>query len=114
NGACADAKLKSAEDKLADFLCRIQIRSDAIPYLDGGWFRAFDYNRWDYWSSSADAGWGAWSVEAGWAQAWTAATLALRQRHTSFWDFTATSKVKDQFHQARAELSENDGAPLHR
>jgi hypothetical protein len=82
--------------------------------LDGGWFRAFDYKRWDYWSSSADAGWGAWSVEAGWAQAWTAATLALRQRHTSFWDFTATSKVKDQFHQARAELSENDGAPLHR
>ena len=86
-----------------------QIRSDQIPYLDGGWFRAFDYRRWDYWSSSADAGWGAWAVEAGWAQAWTAATLVLRDRHTSFWDFTGTSKVKTQFDRARAELAQNDG-----
>src|SRR5205085_9861472 len=107
--ACGDANLKHAENNLADFLCRIQSRSEKQPYLDGGWFRAFDYKRWDYFASSADAGWGAWSVEAGWAQAWTAAVLALRQRNTTFWDFTATSHVKDQLDRARAELSRNDG-----
>jgi hypothetical protein len=109
---CGLANLKSAEDKLADYLCRIQIRSEKLPYLDGGWFRAFDYNRWDYWSSSADAGWGAWCVEAGWGQAWTAAALALRERHTNLWDFTARSNVKDQLARARAELTQNDGTPF--
>ena len=46
--ATGDPELKAAEDKLAEFLCRIQIRSERIPYLDGGWFRAFDYKQWDY------------------------------------------------------------------
>src|SRR6185369_2300301 len=50
--ATGDAKLKLAEDNLAAFLCRIQIRSEKVPYIDGGWFRAFDYQRWDYWASS--------------------------------------------------------------
>jgi hypothetical protein len=110
-GATGDAKLKSAEDKLADFLCRIQVRSEAIPYLDGGWFRAFDYKRWDYFSSSADVGWGAWSVEAGWGQAWIAATLSLRQRQATFWDMTAGSKVKDQLDRVRREMAQNAGGP---
>jgi hypothetical protein len=109
--ACGDANLSSAEHKLADFLCRIQIRSDAIRYLDGGWFRAFDYQRWDYWASNADLGWGVWSVEAGWGQAWIAATLALRERHTSFWEMTADSRVKQQLDRARAELAQNAGGP---
>jgi hypothetical protein len=109
--AVADPKLKAAEDKLAEFLCRIQVRSDAIPYLDGGWFRAFDYQRWDYWASNADLGWGVWSVEAGWGQAWIAATLSLRDRHTTFWEMTNGSKVKDQLDRARAELAHNAGGP---
>ena len=75
--ATGDEKLSAAEDKLAAYLCRIQIRSAKFPYLDGGWFRAFDFGRSDYFASSADLGWGAWSVEAGWGNAWTAATLAM-------------------------------------
>lgn len=106
-----DAKLKQAEDKLAEFLCRIQIRSEKWPTLDGAWFRAFDYGRWEYWASSADVGWGAWSVEAGWGQAWIAATLALRQAHTSFWDFTADSQIKSQWDAVQAEMAQNTGGP---
>ncbi len=106
-----DEKLKQAEDKLAEFLCRIQIRSEKWPTLDGAWFRAFDYGRWEYWASSADVGWGAWSVEAGWGQAWIAATLALRQANTSFWDFTADSQIKSQWDAVQAEMAQNTGGP---
>lgn len=96
--ATGDATLRSAEDRLAAFLCRIQIRSMKFPWLDGWWFRAFDDERWEAWASSADAGWGAWSLEAGWAPAWTAASLALRGRNTTFWDFTsAKSRLSRAF-----------------
>lgn len=86
--ATGDKKLKACEDRLADYLCRIQATSEKHPQFNGSWLRAFDYNLWDYWASSADAGWGAWSVEAGWGGAWTAATLALRAQHKSVWDLT--------------------------
>jgi hypothetical protein len=111
-GATGDAKLKAAEDKLAEYLCRIQVRSEKIPYLDGAWFRAFDYQRWDYWASSADMGWGVWSVEAGWGQAWIAATLALREKKTTLWDATADSRVKTHLEKVHADLSQNTGGPL--
>ena len=55
--------------KLAEFFVRIQVRSEAHPELDGGWFRCFDYQKWDYWGANADEGWGAWSIEVGWTQA---------------------------------------------
>jgi hypothetical protein len=110
--ATSDAKFKAAEDRLAEFLCRIQVRSKKLPQLDGAWFRAFDYKRWDYWASSADMGWGVWSVEAGWGQAWIAATLALREKQTTMWEFTAASKVTDQFAKVRVQMSRNDGQPV--
>jgi hypothetical protein len=86
--ATGDAELRKAEDRLAAFLCRIQTRSPSRPELDGTWFRAFDFRRWDYWGSNADAGWGAWCVETGWVQGWIVTTLALRQLHTTLWDLT--------------------------
>jgi hypothetical protein len=91
-----DAKLRAAEDKLAQYLVRIQVKSSKVPYVDGCWFRAFDFGKWDYWASSADVGWGAWSAEAGWCQAWTAATLALRAKDTSMWDLTEGSRIEQQ------------------
>jgi hypothetical protein len=112
--AAGFSQFQQAEDKLADYLCRIQVRSDKHKELDGGWFRAFDFGRWDYWASSADAGWGAWSMEAGWAPAWTAATLALRQQKQSFWDMTAASRIKNKLEQVQADMSVNDGSPLKR
>lgn len=86
-----------AENKLAEFLCKVQIQSEKHPELDGGWFRAFDHNRWEYWASSGDAGWGAWSIEGGWSQSWITITLALRQLKTSFWDFTKESQIGGNF-----------------
>ena len=38
----------------------------------------------------------AWSAEAGWCQAWTAATLALRAKDTSMWELTKASNIKQQ------------------
>ncbi len=81
-----DEDIKKASDKLADFLCRVQIRSRAHPYLDGAWMRGFDYSLWDYWGSSADIGWGAWSVETGWTNTWIGTTFALRKCNKSLFD----------------------------
>ncbi len=93
--ATGDPKLRQAEDRLAAFLCRIQTRSREHPELDGTWFRAFDFGRWDYWASNADLGWGAWSVETGWVQGWIVTTLALRQRDTTLWEL-ATARPLDR------------------
>jgi hypothetical protein len=96
-----DKKIKDAEEKLIKFLCRIQNRSEAQPSLDGGWFRAFDFKRWEAWASNADAGWGAWAIESGWTQGWITSVLAMRQMNTSLWDLTAKSKISRYFEQYR-------------
>jgi hypothetical protein len=88
-------RYQEAEDRLADFLCRIQTRSETLPYLDGTWFRAFDFRRWEYWASSADEGWGAWSVESGWGPAWTVATFGLRLQKTNLWDAIQVFSLPD-------------------
>lgn len=102
--ATGDNYYSEAEDKLAEFLCRIQIRSEKHPELDGGWFRAFDFKRWEYWASNGDAGWGAWSIETGWSQSWITAVLALRQLDTSLWEFTENSRIEEQFSQMREQM----------
>ena len=107
-GATGDKQLKAAEDKLAEYLCRIQTRSERLPYLSGTWFRAFDDRRWEAWASSADIGWGAWSLESGWGQAWTAAVLALREQRTTVWDYTARSHARDSFPGLKAQLGLGD------
>lgn len=91
--ATGDGFYADAEDRLAEFLCRIQARSTRRPELDGAWFRAFDFRRWEPWGSNADVGWGAWSVESGWTQGWITAVLALRLRDTSLWELTEGSRV---------------------
>jgi hypothetical protein len=84
--ATGEALYADAENALAELLCRIQVRSETRPELDGAWFRAFEYRRWEYWASNADHGWGVWSVESGWTQAWITSVLALREMGTSLWD----------------------------
>ena len=88
---------KQAEERLAKFLCRIQVHSTAHPELHGAWFRAFDFNRWEYWASNADAGWGAWCTETGWTQGWITMVLALRQMDTSFWEFIDSQDMQKHF-----------------
>ena len=95
--ASGDPKLIKAADKLADFLLRIQMRSNTRPELNGAWYRAFDLNRWEPWASNADFEWGPWCTETGWTQGWIVSMLALKQMNTSLWEITADSKVADHF-----------------
>ena len=84
--ALGDPAIKADEDKLADYIIRLQARSTEHPELDGAWMRAFDYKKWEAWASDADIGWGAWSVESGWTQSWITTTLGMRQLNTTLWD----------------------------
>ena len=99
---------KEAEDKLAEFLCRVQIKSEKQPELVGGWFRAFDIKNWEYWASNTDAGWGAWCIESGWSQSWITTVLGLRQLNTSLWDFTRESRIKEHFNSLRKLMLSDD------
>ena len=110
--ATGDADLRRGADRLADFLVRIQVRSEAVEYLDGAWFRAFDDRRWDYWASSADLGWGAWCAEAGWGPAWAAAALGLRAKNTSLWELTGNSKIRGRLADVKKQMSLNKGGPF--
>jgi len=103
--AATDESLyQDAADLLAAFLCRCQVRSDRRPELNGAWFRAFDFGRWEPWGSDADAGWGAWAVESGWTQGWITTVLALRQRRSSLWDLATASGVGDPLRHHRETM----------
>ena len=91
--ATGNQKYKAAVLKLSEFLTRIQVKSVKHPDVDGAWFRAFDYGRWDYWASNADAGWGAWSTLTGWIQSWIIATQVLVEKKQSYWQLTKGSQI---------------------
>lgn len=86
--ATNNPRYKTALDKLSDFLVKIQVKSDNHPDIDGAWFRAFDFGRWDYWASNADNGWGAWCTLTGWIQTWIISTQVLVEEKESFWNKT--------------------------
>jgi hypothetical protein len=85
-GATGNATMRAAADRLANFVVRAQARSSELPALDGAFFRAFDFGKWEAWASDADLGWGAWSVESGWTQSWLTTLLGLRQLNVSLWE----------------------------
>lgn len=64
-GVTGDERIKQAYERLGDYLTRIQLR-DPDPLYDGTWLRAFDCDRWEYFGSSADVGWGPYCSETGW------------------------------------------------
>ncbi|WP_430973192.1 hypothetical protein [Sunxiuqinia rutila] len=102
--ATDDAEVKKATDKLAEFLCRIQVKSNNLPELDGGWMRAFDYQRFEQCGSNADLGWGAWAIETGWTQGWITAILALRDMDVSIWDLTKNSEIARHHAKLKKEM----------
>ncbi len=110
--ATGDPRYREAEERLTRFLCRVQIRSEDHPELDGGWFRAFDFRRWEYWASSTDAGWGAWCIESGWTQSWITGVLALRQMNTCLWDLTARSQIARHVARLRPAMIPDDTLAL--
>ncbi|HUT26144.1 MAG TPA: discoidin domain-containing protein [Sumerlaeia bacterium] len=106
--ATGESLYREMEDNLAEFLVRIQVKSEAHPELDGGWFRAFDFRRWDYWGSNADAGWGAWSIEVGWTQAWIPTVLALRHLGLNLWDVSEESQAAKRWEGIRDLMLRED------
>ena len=90
--ATDNPRYREAVDRLSDFLVRIQVVSPNHPDMDGAWLRAFDYDRWDYWASNADSGWGAWSTLTGWIQSWIVGTQSLINSNDSFWAVTSSLK----------------------
>ncbi len=106
--ATGDKFYIKAENKLAEFLCRIQVRSEIHPELDGAWFRGFDFDRWQYWASDADAGWGAWCAITGWTHPWITSVLAMRQNETSLWDMTDEPTFVDDYKRLRPEMLPED------
>lgn len=94
--ATQDEKYTAAVNKLSDFMTRVQATSQTHPDLDGAWFRGFDYNRWDYWASNSDIGWGAWCTLTGWIQSWIVTTQVQLETGESFWELTGASGVSKQ------------------
>lgn len=92
--ATGNEKYKKGADKLSDFLTRIQVQSKVHNDLDGAWFRAFDYGKWDYWASNSDAGWGAWCTLTGWIQSWIVTTQTQILQGQSYWDVTKNINMK--------------------
>jgi hypothetical protein len=91
--ATGSPRLKEAVHRLGDFLVRIQSTSSGRADLDGCWFRAFDYDHWEFYGSNADHGWGAWGTITGWTQSFIVTTLALTEQQTSYWDATKNTTI---------------------
>ena len=89
--------LATAASKLEEFLCRIQVASRDHAYLDGSWMRAFDFELWEYYGSSADVGWGAWSVETGWVNTWISTIIGLRLQNRSLFDLWEDTSLRKIF-----------------
>lgn len=103
--ATGEPYYSQVEDKIAKFICRSQIRSEAHPELDGAWFRGIDLKRWEYWASTVEeGGWGAWCIESGWTQTWIASVLSMRQMKTSLWDLVDGSTIDKPFHKLRPSI----------
>lgn len=105
--ATGDPKYIEAVNKLSDFLTRIQVRSEKYKNLDGAWFRAFNYQNWDYWASNADAGWGAWSTLTGWIQSWIISMQVLLEMDSSLWDITKDLPMEENWESVKKEMLEN-------
>ena len=80
------AKYCKAEEQLIEYLARIQVTSTSHPELDGAWFRAFEYKRWEYWASDSDWGYGPWVTDDGWTNGWIQTAMALKHANTTLWD----------------------------
>lgn len=86
--ATGERRYREASDRMADFFCRNMTKSVRHPQLDGGWYRGFDFARWDFGGSNSDRCWGVYCMETGWIQGWILLALALRKMNSSLWTLT--------------------------
>ncbi len=102
--ATGNPRYEDAVRKLSDFLVRVQSTSRGRADLDGCWFRAFDFEAWEFYGANADHGWGAWGTLTGWTQSFITTTLGMRLQSTCFWDLTQSSTVARNMDQIREEM----------
>ncbi|MEO6682223.1 MAG: hypothetical protein ABIN48_05300 [Ginsengibacter sp.] len=95
--ATSNLQYTNALNKIVDFLVKVQVKSQDHPDLNGSWFRAFDYGKWEYWASNADSGWGPWGTQTGWTQSWILNGLIFYQKSQNFWDLTKEKYSTDHF-----------------
>ncbi|WP_438349308.1 hypothetical protein ACP8HI_01030 [Paenibacillus sp. FA6] len=76
---------KMLHEEVSAFMRSIQIRSADGRY-DGGWMRAFDLNKGEYFGNNGDTGWGPYCMESGWTNAITSAGLLLAMLDESLFD----------------------------
>ncbi len=108
--ATGDPFYRDALDRMADFLLRIQARSETHADLNGAWFRGFDTERWEFWGSNGDHGWGVWGTLTGWTQSWIVSTLVMRELGTSLWELTRNHPITRQQYTAIRERMLPDSA----
>ena len=89
--ASGNYRYNNAVKKVAEFIVKIQATSNEHKDLNGAWFRAFDYEKWEYWASNADSDWGPWGTLTGWTQGWIINGLIYESTQKNLWD---TSKIK--------------------
>ena len=92
--ATGNPAYRASADKMADFFIRSQTQSQTHPELDGTWYRGFDFDKWDYWGSDGDAGWGVLTNEIGWTHSWITLGLALREMDISLWELASQVDAK--------------------
>ncbi|MGN7170754.1 hypothetical protein ACTHSJ_33325 [Paenibacillus cellulositrophicus] len=71
--------------QVSAFLSSVQIRS-CDSRFDGGWMRAFDLERREYFGNNGDTGWGPYCMESGWTEALIGAGLLLQRLDASLFD----------------------------
>lgn len=101
--ATGDVDYLAAAQRLGDFMIRVQVTSP-LDQLDGSWARGFDFDRWDYWGSDGDAGWGVLGDQPGWTSGEIISALALLELETSLWDLAADLDVTNVYGPIRAQM----------
>lgn len=105
--ATGNEAYKEAVSKLADFMIRIQVDSQEHEDLDGAWFRAFDYGKWEYWASNADSDWGPWGTLTGWTQSWIVNGLINESENQSLWERSQEKYSSPDFKQKSLKTMES-------
>lgn len=95
---------KKSANMMADFFIRTQTQSQKHQELDGTWYRGFDFQKWDYWGSDGDLGWGVWTNEIGWTHSWVITTMALREMKTTLWEIASDVHVSSHFDNYRRSM----------
>lgn len=85
-------KARALEEGLKGFFLRTQIASDD-PRFDGGWMRAYDMDREEYYGLNRDMEWGSYCIMGGWVMGFVPAIL-MNDGTSESWYFNRTDATR--------------------